>query len=297
MAKIGAVINSGSGTLLPDEAEARLAEVKQNLESRVAPGLLAIVPGDQVESEIERIAALKIDILVVGGGDGTVSAAAGVAAKSGIILAVLGLGTLNHFAHDLGLPLEPVKAIELLDQLKEKRVDIAEVNGRLFINNASIGLYPKVVRKRDQRMARLGWRKWPAAVAAAVTVLRRLPQMRMILEIGGEQVRYRTPFVFVGNNEYQGSMLSDSKRPSLTDGCLWVCAGRISRITELIGLLFKSSTKSLQKIDALDTKKTTEMVIHLRRRRLTVAIDGENCILDTPLHFKILPKTLRVAVP
>lgn len=297
MANIGAVINSGSGPLSPDEAAARLAEIRRRLESRVSPEFLAIVPGDRVEPEIRRLVALKPDVLVVGGGDGTISTAAGILADADIVLAVLGLGTRNHFARDAGIPLEPLKAIELLDRMNEKRVDLGEVNGRAFINNASVGLYPKVVRKRRQTMVRRGWRKMPAFAAAAMTVLRRLPQMHVGIEIDGRRVDCRTPFLFVGNNEYQGAILADSKRTSLSGGRLWVCTARVSGVMELAGMAWQGWTNSVQNIDKLDTRTAGALVVHFRGRRTTVAIDGENCILDTPLRFTVRPAGLRVVAP
>jgi diacylglycerol kinase family enzyme len=102
--KIGAVINATAGTLSPEAAEQRLQQIKAHLEARLEPGWLAVVPGQQVATEIERLKARGLEVLVIGGGDGSIGTAAQALADTGIALAVLALGTRNHFARDLGVP-------------------------------------------------------------------------------------------------------------------------------------------------------------------------------------------------
>ncbi|MEX2574720.1 MAG: diacylglycerol kinase family protein [Balneolaceae bacterium] len=297
MTKIGAVINSESGTLSPPEADKRIEEIKRHLESRVSPGCLAIVSGDRVEQEIIRLKKQGIHVLVIGGGDGTVSTGAKHIGDTDIFLAVVGLGTRNNFARDLGIPLEPVKAISLLDRMQVSRIDLGEVNGHLFVNNATIGIYPKIVEKREEKIRKQGWKKWPAHMAAALTVLRWFPRMQLAVEDGEHSVHCVTPFLFVGNNEYEGEGLSEPMRSSLKDGKLWFCMARISGLWPLVRMAWHLSVRGIQGTDNLEAHLVTGVTVYSRRRHITIAVDGENRVLATPLHFKIRKKSLQVIVP
>jgi len=237
--KIGAVINATAGTLSPAAAEQRLQKIREHLEARVEPGWLAVVPGQQVATEIERLKARGLEVLVIGGGDGSISTAAQALADTDIALAVLALGTKNHFARDLGVPLEPVAAIGLLDRMRVHMVDLGEVNGHVFINNAALGLYPRLVAEREQTMRTRRWQKWQAEIAAVLSVLRRIRHMKLVIEKEHDQTAYRTPFVFVGNNEYTGGIMADSKRPSLSDGHLWFCTAHAQGVWGMLRMAWQ----------------------------------------------------------
>src|SRR5205823_8463154 len=115
---------------------------------------------------------------------------------------VLPLGTLNHFAKDLGIPLELPDAVRNLVSGQPMAVDVGEVNGRIFLNNSGLGLYPDIVHDREKQQRRLGRGKWPAAVWAALAALRRFPFLSMRVTADGQRLARRTPFVFIGNNAY-----------------------------------------------------------------------------------------------
>lgn len=297
MPKIGAVLNDASGTLSPQEAKDRLEEIKQRLEPRVSPECLSIVPGAEVKQEIERLKDQGIDTLIIGGGDGTVSTAATVLKGSKISLLVLGIGTRNHFARDLGIPLDPLEALQLIDRMKIKEVDLGEVNGHSFINNASLGLYPNIVREREKKTDRQGWEKWLAQLAAVLIVLRRLPRMRLTVEDENHKVSRLMPFLFVGNNEYKGIINSDSSRPSIDSGKLWLCIAHISGVRSLLRMAGQLSIRDIQGTENLETRRVDAVTVYSRTKTITIAIDGENRSLSTPLHFNILKKSLQVLVP
>lgn len=295
--KIGAVINDASGTLTPNQAKERLDVIKNHLKGRVIAGCLSIVSGSSVENEIKRQISLGIDILVIGGGDGTISTAARLVRNNEITLVVLGLGTKNHFAHDLGLPLEPIEAIGLLDSMDVQRVDLGEVNGHIFINNATLGMYPKLVKEREEKTKKRGWRKWFAQIVAAIIVLWKIPRMKLVVEEKINQHSYLTPLLFVGNNKYEGRLWFNSNRASLNGGKLWVCAAQATGMISLLHIAWQLRLKGIQGIDNIETHHVSEVTVHSRRRNITVAIDGENCKMNTPLRFRILKKKLRVLVP
>lgn len=294
--KIGAVINNASGVLSPEESKRRLEEIKEELTSRVSSDLLAIVPGTQVKQELERIVKQDIDVLIIGGGDGTVSTAASFVAGTDISLLVLALGTKNNFARDAGIPPDPMEAIALLDNMKKLEIDIGEVNEYTFINNATIGVYPKIVKEREKRTDRYNWQKWKAKIFAGSFVLRRLPRMRMSVEAGDINTDLYTPFLFVGNNEYKEIITPNNFRESLNEGKLWLCFARSSGVSSLLLMAWHLITKGIREADNLETHLVTDLTVNTWKRTVTVAIDGETHNLITPLRFRIRTKHLHVIV-
>jgi diacylglycerol kinase family enzyme len=297
MVKVGAVINTSAGTLSPALAEQRLQEIRTHLEARVEPGCLAVVPGHRIATEIVRLKASGLEVLVIGGGDGSISTAAQTLADTGIRLAILALGTKNHFAHDLGVPMDPVEALGLLDRMQVHAVDLGEVNGHVFINNVSLGPYPRLVTQREQTMRTRGWRKWQAEIAAVLIMLRRIQQMKLVIEEDSDQTAYRTPFVFVGNNEYTGGISADSRRPSLSDGHLWFCTARAEGIWMLLRMAWQMGAGGIERIEDLETRRLPAVTIHTQGRQAIVAIDGETRTMDTPLRFRIRRQSLVVLRP
>jgi diacylglycerol kinase family enzyme len=295
--KIGAVINNSSGTLPPEETKNRLEIIKQNLKNRVAEGCLSVVEGSDVEKEVERLLTLGIDLLVIGGGDGTVRTGARYVADTDIPMLVLALGTKNNFVRDAGIPKDPESAIHLLDQMQTRKIDVGEVNGHIFINNATLGLYPNLVREREEKTDKHGWSKWRAKIVAVMVVMRRLPLMRMTVESKEFRIKLFTPFLFVGNNEYENITNSDVNRPSLDKGKLWLCMAKSPRFLELFKMAWQLSIKSIKETENLDTRLLTNVQVNPRKRNVTVAVDGENITLKTPLNFRIRRKSLRIVVP
>ncbi|MCA1323977.1 diacylglycerol/lipid kinase family protein [Herbaspirillum sp. alder98] len=241
-----------------------------------------------------------VDIVAVGGGDGSVNAVASILITTpgcSSTLGVLPLGTLNHFAKDLNIPLVLEAAIANIATGRRLRVDSGEVNGVPFINNSSLGLYPDIVREREKQQARLGRGKWLAFSWAAMGALRRYPFLRVRLRIDEQDHWRRTPFVFIGNNEYLMSGLDIGKRSTLTDGKLsmYVChrTGRLGLLRLAINALFGR----LREAHDFDVLSATEIAIETRKKRMRVATDGEVTVLQTPLQYRIRPASLAVIVP
>lgn len=295
--RIGAVINKSSGELSPEEAKDRLESIKQNLKNRVADGCLSVVEGSEVENEVKRLLSLEIDLLVIGGGDGTVSTGARHVADTDIPLLILALGTKNNFVRDAGIPEDPKNAILLLDQLRTKKLDVGEVNGHIFINNATLGLYPNLVREREEKTNKHGWSKWRAKIVAVIIVLWRLPLLRMTVESNEFRIKLFTPFLFVGNNKYEKITTSEANRPSLDKGKLWLCMAQSPRFWELLKMAWQLSFNSLKETENLDMHLLTSVQVKPRKHNVTVAVDGENFKMKTPLHFKIRNRSLRIIIP
>jgi diacylglycerol kinase family enzyme len=234
-------------------------------------------------------------VIVAAGGDGTVCAVAQVLAGGAVPLGILPLGTLNHFARDLGLPLDIRAAVAVIAAGRIATVDAAEVNGRVFVNNSSIGLYPNMVRDRDRQPRRRA--KWLAMALALLRVLRRPMARRLIIECGGRVERQRTPFAFIGNNVYDTTLPTLGRRATLSAGelCLFVAKPR-SHLAA-VGLMLRLALGRADQARDFESSIAKALEIDSRHRRLTIALDGEVLRLRTPLRYRSRPGALRVLVP
>jgi diacylglycerol kinase family enzyme len=254
--------------------------------------------GAEVTELARRALSNGARAVVAGGGDGTVGSVAGALAGTGRALGVLPLGTLNHFAKDLGIPLGLEAAARNVCEGREALVDVGEVNGQVFINNSSLGLYPRIVRRREKLQEREGSGKWSAFLRASMAVLRRYPFLSVRLDADGQRIMRKTPFVFVGNNEYRMESLRMGGRERIDAGrlSLYVAhrTGRFGLLRLALSALFGRLGKA-EDFDALDAE---EIWVETRRpKRLPVATDGEVNVMTTPLHFRVRPGALKVIVP
>jgi diacylglycerol kinase family enzyme len=231
--------------------------------------------------------------VIAGGGDGTVSAIAGALVDSGAALGVLPLGTLNHFAKDLGLPLGEEDAVRTALAGRVVSVDVGEVNGRIFLNNSSIGLYPRMVRFRDAER-RKGRSKWLAFLRAIVSILRRHGLFHVELRIDEtKSVSRRTAFVFMGNNEYEKTGLKIGARLRLDGGSLWLCLPRKGGRVSLLRMAILALFGRLQDRD-LECLSATAVAIKTHKKQLNVALDGEVFRMSVPLAYRIRRGALKV---
>lgn len=264
----------------------------------ITPLLESAPPGD-LPHRLRAALRQRPDAILVGGGDGTISTAAAQLAGTGVPLGVLPLGTLNHFARDLGLPADWRKAVSLLASGHARAVDVGEVNGRVFINNCSLGAYPEAVRKRDALRRLHGAGKWWAMLRASLAVFRRLRRVRLEIEGGDRALALRTPFAVVSNNRYSARVLDESLRPRLDEGKLWLYTTRAHRRLALLRLVWQSLRRRLDTVEGLEIHAFDALHIQpvLPRRPLPIALDGELVEMKPPLRFRIRPGALQVLVP
>lgn len=291
---IEAIVNAGSGSVLEGETE-------QSLRQRfIAHGVRANVHLARSGEDIARFTSQAVsgdaEVIVAGGGDGTVSAVAAAVHKTGKILGVLPLGTLNNFSKDLSIPQAVDGAIATIAKRNVETIDLAEVNGRIFINNSSIGLYPRMVRQREQQQ-RLGYGKWRAALWSWLRIFRISPFLKVRIKLDGKEFLRKTPFVFVGNNEYEMDLYNIGRRPSLSDGKLSIYFLHRGGRFGVTMLVFNTIFQRLKQWRDFEAVSTDEITIDTRKKRLLVAFDGEVSVLETPLRYRILPGALKVIVP
>ena len=234
------------------------------------------------------------DAIVIAGGDGTVNCAAGVAVESNIVLGVLPMGTFNHFAKDLGMPDDLAGAVRFLAQADVVDVDVGEVNGRVFVNNASIGVYPKMVGEREDIRRRRGWGKLRAAPVAIVHVLKRLPVHRLRLRVDeSAPVDITTPLLFIGNGLFDERGQRVGQRTSLTDHRLGAYAIVTSSRWELITSSVRARVGGIDAAARMQHHAGKTLVVD-SDDPLEIALDGEPTDLRVPLNFQSCAGALRV---
>ena len=290
------IINASSGA--DDKKEAREL-LEATFESMGVEAQISMArSGEEIFELARRAVREKCQPIIAGGGDGTINAVASVLVDTDRTLGVLPLGTLNHFAKDLDLPLDLQAAARVCLEGREARVDVGEVNGAIFLNNSSLGLYPSIVRHRERQQQRLGRGKWPAFIWATLTMLKRYPFLSVRLSTDDQRLIRHTPFVFIGNNEYQMESLNVGARSCLDAGQLSLYVAHRTGRLGLLRLAWRALFGGLRNEQDFDAMSTKEIWVETRRpKRLRVATDGEVTNMTTPLHYRVRPGALRVLVP
>ncbi len=294
MQKIVCVLN---GTANSDQAHAVCKSVADSFAAKGSDAQIRIArTGEDVTGYARSAVAEGASVVVAGGGDGTLNAVASVLVGTDVAMGVLPMGTLNHFAKDMGIPLDIEKAVETILEGRTTRIDVGKVKDRIFLNNASLGLYPRIVRERET-LQRQGWGKWLAFVRASLSTLARYAPLRAQLrtERHGD-IKQKTPFVFIGNNEYliEGSNLGQRQR--LDAGRLWVYRATQTTRLQLLGL-FLAQVSGTGRGRQLQVFDTGQLEIDAVAPFLEIGLDGEVLRLETPLTFEILPSALQVVIP
>lgn len=253
--------------------------------------------GEQFVALAKAAAAGDSAAIVAAGGDGSIGSVASVLAGTDKPLGVLPLGTLNHFSKDLGIPPDLDEAARTVVRGRVARIDVGEVNGRIFVNNSGIGLYPRIVHRREQQREKLGWGKWPAFVWATLHTLHRHRSLDVVLASDGREIRRETPFVFIGNNFYEMEGFDVGTRERLDRGELSAYLAPGARPADFVILALRALFGRLRGSPGFEVLRTTELRIETRADRARVANDGEIAMLSTPLRYRILPGALRVIVP
>jgi diacylglycerol kinase family enzyme len=289
---ISVIINERSGAAARPDAGAEI----QTLFARAgAQARLERVrePGDIAARA--RQAASRGDVLVAAGGDGTVSGVAGVAVEISATFGVLPMGTLNHFAKDVGLPLDLEGAVSVIVAGHVRHLDVGDVNGRIFVNNSSVGLYPRMVLERKAEQRR-GHRKW---TAFAIAMLRTWRDYRMVaarLVVDGKEAVVYTPFIFVGNNHYGAEGFQLGGRSRLDEGRLSIFMAPDAGRFEVLTLPLRALANRLSSAAPFLAFQADTVAVDMSRRRVSVALDGEVAIMRAPLVYRVRPRALRAIV-
>jgi diacylglycerol kinase family enzyme len=293
---LACILNSTSGCHPGAEVREKLSRIFAD--NGTPARILLASSGAEIPELARRAVKENSQIIVAGGGDGTVNAVANELMGSSITLGVLPLGTLNHFAKDLHIPQDLEGAARNLITGRAVPVDVGEVNGRIFVNNSSLGIYPRIVlREREEQQKAKGRNKWLTFGEASLSVLEHYSLLRVRLCLDGKELSRKTPFVFIGNNKYEmkGLHVGERKRLDAGELCLFA-ANRASRV-ELVRLAFRALFGGLRGASDFDVLITKQVSIETQRPRTNVSMDGEVNEMNTPLNYLSHPGALRVIVP
>jgi diacylglycerol kinase family enzyme len=285
---IPAFVNRGSGTF--EKARDAIASSGRFDLHEVEPAKL--------EGEIKQAVAAGAKRILIAGGDGSICAAAQAIADKDVELAVLPGGTLNHFAGDHGIPLDPAEYLTVAVGTKTTTVDVGYAGNRVFLNTSSIGAYVTFVRMRERLEPDFGYRL--SSVIAGMRIFASMPTVGVQLEVEGQVRNYRTPLVFIGVGERElklphlGGRVKDCKRGLH----LLIVRGRAH--ARLLALAFEAVARGVEtvrrepEVDAFLIEKCT---IDLRHPQARVAFDGEVESMATPLEYRLVRDGLRIVIP
>ena len=297
LVQIEVVVNCGAGSVDGTEAEAQRDEIIEAFAPLGVEPRVGLVVGAALEAAVRAAVERSADVVVMAGGDGTLGTAAAALVGSDAVLGVLPLGTFNHFAKDLQIPLDLADAARVAVEGETATVDIGEVNGRAFVNNSSIGVYPVMVDLRDEIRSTRGWGKVRAVPVAVARVLRRFPTRRMRISADGEQWSLRTPFVFVGNNSYEVGPAGIGARTNMDGGTLCCYVAKVESRSGFARMALQAATRGASAAPTLESVCSGDVRIEVGGHRVLVAIDGEIATLRAPLVYEVRPAALQVRVP
>jgi diacylglycerol kinase family enzyme len=296
LSPVEVIINARSGAGDNEALSRRVGEIltAAGVEARVSLAR----GGAEVVELARRAARGDAQVVAAGGGDGTINAVASELVGTDKVLGVLPLGTFNYFARNLGIPLDAEAAARNLIEGGIVGADVGEVNGQLFLVNASLGLYPRILRQREQEYRRWGRSRIAAYYSVLRAVLRPVRILRLrLMAAGRDGEMRRTPLIFVCSNAYQMREINVAGVSCADEGKLAVY---ITRPTGRLGLVWLAALTFLRRLDAgrdLEVLCLDEAVISARREKLRLAIDGEIKVLTTPLNVRLRRGALKVIAP
>lgn len=277
--------NSGRGTAA---AEAIAGDARFALQD-VGEGLEAAIRA-AIDGGARRI--------LVAGGDGTIASAAAVVCDSGVELAVMAAGTLNHFARDHGIPLDAAEALELAATGTARGVDLGFVNDRPFLNTSSVGAYVGFVRTRERLERWMGYRL--ASFLGGVRVMARLRGFNVQVAVEGTVRSYRTALVFIGVGERETRIPTFGGRVEGGRAGLHVIAVRGKAVARLVALGLEAMARGLEVVrrkPELDAFLVDECTIVMPKRLSWLAIDGEILRIPAPFRYRLTRGALHVVAP
>jgi len=240
-------------------------------------------------------------VVVAAGGDGTINAMAQATLGSGCSFGVLPLGTFNYFSRTHGIPADTADATRLLLTARAHPVQVGLVNDRVFLINASLGMYPELLEDREAFKKKFGRTRLVAVGAGVVTVLHHHRQLRLFIEQGGSTRQMRTPTLFVGNNLLQLEQAGIPEAPLLEQGQLAAVTLRPMGTLTMLWLAVRGAFGQLGEAESVTSFAFRRIVVRpampYGTRRLKVATDGEIVWLRAPIEFRVAPEALHLLKP
>ena len=287
------LINRGGGSAGDDP----VSRVRAALKAASFDADIKAVDGGKAATLAAAAVKRGVKLVVAAGGDGTMSAVAGALSGTKTVMGLLPMGTLNHLARDLAIPFDLTEAAQVLATGTARKIDLAELNGRTFVNNSAIGLYPLMVIDREAQQDRLGRSKKLAMLVASVRTLLRFRHQRLSLTVNDEEKRIDTPLLFVGNNDYRTDIGGAGQRESIDDGFLCVLVMRHNNRRGLVAAAIRALFNRSRANDMIHLAKVERLRVDTSRKTLAVSLDGEVMHQSTPLDYRIRKQALSVIAP
>ncbi|MBZ2209499.1 diacylglycerol/lipid kinase family protein [Massilia soli] len=297
------VLNAGSGS---SETEERRAVIEDVLTQAGRRFELTLVDDPENIAEIAAAVAARASaadgILVAAGGDGTINAVAREAVAQACLFGVLPQGTFNYFGRTHHIPEDLGDAVRALLHAQVQPVQVGAVNERIFLVNASIGLYPRMLEERELDKRQFGRSRFVAFISAIKTFFSAHRRMRITLDLDGKEHLMRTSTLFVGNNRLQMEQIGIAPlSDAVEDGKLAAIAPKSVGRLGMLGLMLRAMLGRLGEADNLITFSFRRMIVKPRKfygkRRIKVATDGEVTRMNTPLAFRVLDGQLLLLKP
>jgi diacylglycerol kinase family enzyme len=299
------VINAAAGS---GDAQAKREVVEAALRAGGRRGDLLFCSPTELTGIAHQAATKAIanrTAVVAVGGDGTLNTVAQAAHAVGCAMGVVPQGTFNYFARTHGIPTDPTEAVRMLLRAAPAPVQVAGINDRVFLVNASLGLYPELLEDREAYKARFGRNRWVAFVAACATLLRAQRLLRIHIEMGGKVRDVQTLTLFVGNNRLQlqqlGAQPDDTLAGTPGDGSMAALMLRPIGTLSMIGLMLHGAMGRLGEAAGVESFEFEHLVVRPKlpqgRRGMKVAFDGEVTMMRAPLDFHVLAKPLYLLKP
>ena len=295
------VMNAASGHNDADEERQIMADVFVDAGRRFE--FLKIENPSQISEVCKRavrLAAEQRGVVVAAGGDGTINAVAGAVLGTGCPFGVLPQGTFNYFGRVHCIPQETYAAAVALLNASVSPVQVGQVNGQIFLVNASLGLYPQLLEDREAWKQQLGRSRLVAFFSGLATLLKARGQLKLEIELEGRSASLRTPTLFVGNNHLQLTRVGiDEKHAGAVNrGELAGIAVRPIGTLALFSLLARGLLGRLGEADNIDSFSFRTLTVSPRgRKRVKVATDGEVMWMKAPLVFQVAEDPLLLLIP
>ncbi|CAN5608873.1 diacylglycerol kinase family protein [soil metagenome] len=259
---------------------------------------ITVVSGDEIVGIAEEKAKSNCEVLVAGGGDGTICSVAEAARKTGKTLGVLPLGTFNYFANNLNIPLDLAEAAQVVLDGKPVRASILDLDGRLILNNTSIGIHPAVLLQRRKLYRRWGRNQLNAYLSVILTAFQPAPRLRVRLASDEGEVVRETPLVMICSNAFQMETFALAGKECLAQGKFALYVARMAGRATTVRLGLRAILRCLRPEIDYEVICTSDVTIDtLGHRRFRAAVDGELERLKSPLRFRVAPERLCVLVP
>ncbi len=251
---------------------------------------------ETAQSAVKR-AQHEQGVVIAAGGDGTLNAVAATVLGKGVPFGILPQGTFNYFGRAYGISQDTDVALRGFLQGHIQPVRVGQLNGRLFLVNASLGLYPTLLEDREAYKQRFGRSRLVALWSGVVTLLRAPRQLRLQLEEKGQVSDLRTPTLVVGNNKLQLEHVGIESEDLDRDRLVAMTVKPVGTLA-LYGLLLRGLFSRLGEAEHVISFGFHRMTVRIRgRHRVKVAMDGEISWMNTPLEFKVADEKLPLVVP